>query len=287
VITVLSAGLQTTVQDLGRPGHAHLGVPTSGAADRRGHRLANRVVGNPDSAACLETLMGGLTLRFGARAVVAVTGAPAPVALGSRAHALCTPIHISAGQTLRIGTPHWGLRTYVAVRGGIDVPSTLGSRATDTLSGLGPAPLAAGDELPVGAGADRCPPGADLACAVLPPPGDTVVKVRPGPRTDWFVPGAFTTMISSPWTMTAETNRVGARLTGPALAHRGDAQLPTEGVVCGAVEVPPSGQPIVFLADCPTTGGYPVIGVVARQDVWLLAQARPGSRVWFDAVRGT
>lgn len=288
MIEVVTPGMLATVQDLGRPGYAHLGVPTSGAADQRSHRLANRLVGNAETAACLELLLGGLEARFHRPATVAVTGAPAPVWVDDRPVPLCEPRRVRSGQVLRVGTPSYGLRSYVAVSGGIDVPSTLGSRSTDTLSSMGPAPLRTGDALPVSLPSTahvtpRC--GGLAGCTVM-APTEPVIRVFRGPRDDWFVADALTTLVSSRWLVTAETNRVGARLAGPPLRHAGSAQLPLEGMLVGAIEVPTSGQPIVFLADHPTTGGYPVIAVVARDDIPLVAQARPGVGVRFQEQRG-
>ncbi|RKT51542.1 biotin-dependent carboxyltransferase family protein [Saccharothrix australiensis] len=278
-LTVLRTGPLALVQDLGRPGHAHLGVPPSGALDPPSLRLANRLVGNPEDAAGLEVLLGGLVVRAGASCTVAVTGPSAPVLVGG-AHR-DSPCHLRPGDELAIGAPTGGLRCYLAVSGGVATPPELGSRATDLLSGLGPAPLAPGDELPLGA-VTGVPVGAD----VLPPVrvGDELaVPVHLGPRDDWF-DDPVGRLRAGRWTVSERSNRVGVRLRGPALdrtdRHRG-RELPSEGLVTGAVQVPPDGQPVVFLADHPTTGGYPVIGVVPTDALPLLGQARPGTRLRF------
>jgi biotin-dependent carboxylase-like uncharacterized protein len=174
-----------------------------------------------------------------------------------------------------------GLRTYVAVRGGVDVPAVLGSRSTDVLSGLGPAPLAEGAVLPVGDAYSGPPPAVEVAPVPAPSTDDLVVRVVPGPRDDWFTPDALTTLFAEPYTVTADSNRVGVRLDGPALTRARDGELPSEGMVTGSVQVPSGGKPIVFLADHPVTGGYPVIGVVLAADLPVLAQARPGQVVRF------
>ncbi|MEU4621088.1 biotin-dependent carboxyltransferase family protein [Actinoplanes sp. NPDC023801] len=275
MITVMRAGPLTTVQDLGRPGWAHLGVPRSGALDGTALRLANRFVGNLDDAACLETTLLGCTLRFEHAALVAVTGAVAQVDVDRRpverpyGHQL---FEVPAGGVLDVGQASRGVRSYIAVAGGIAVEQVLGSRSTDTLSGLGPERLTDGTVLPVGV-----PSGApSLVGEPARIAGELVLGIRLGPRDDWFDPAA---LFASTYDISPLSNRIGARLAGPALTRTHAGELPSEGVVLGSVQVPSGGQPIIFLADHPTTGGYPVIGVVG--DVTPLAQARPGTTVRF------
>ena len=191
------------------------------------------------------------------------------------------PCTVPAGGRLTIGTPASGVRTYVAVRGGFAVAPTLGSRSTDVLSGLGPAPLSPGDVLPVGSDHSGPPPAVEVAPVNPPPAGDLVVRVLPGPRADWCTPEALRTLSSAAFTVAPDSDRVGVRLSGPRLTRSRLAELPSEGVVAGSIQVPPSGQPVVFLADHPVTGGYPVIAVVRSADLPVLAQARPGQRVSF------
>jgi biotin-dependent carboxylase-like uncharacterized protein len=176
-----------------------------------------------------------------------------------------------------------GLRSYVAVRGGVDVPPVLGSRSSDRLSGLGPEPLAAGDALAVGdlAGEE---PVVDVA-PVRPPSDRPVLRVLPGPRRDWLVAGAWTRLTSDAWTVSTDSDRVGLRLTGPQLARARDDELPSEGLVPGALQVPPDGAPVLFLADHPVTGGYPVLAVVVTADLPAAAQLRPGDEVRFRPAR--
>jgi biotin-dependent carboxylase-like uncharacterized protein len=279
MIEVMSPGPYASIQDLGRPGYAHLGVPRSGAADAPSMRLANRLVGNPESAAGLELTFGGAVLRFAAGAWVALTGAPCPVEAAKRQSGMCAPIWVPEGGTLRVGPPREGLRTYLAVRGGIGVEPVLGSRSTDSLSGLGPPPLKQGTVLPVGDApvtairVDAAAQGPFTSCAA--------VRVVPGPRADWFAPGALKALGGGPYEVASESNRVGVRLRGAPLERAREGELPSEGMALGAVQVPPDGRPIVFLADHPPTGGYPVIGVVAPRDVAVVAQLRPGDRLWF------
>jgi biotin-dependent carboxylase-like uncharacterized protein len=236
-------------------------------------RLANRLVGNDPDAAVLEVTLGGLVLRAGADLVVATTGARC-----SGAHN--TPTALRAGRELRLGLPPTGLRTYVAVRGGIAVEPVLGSRSTDLLSGLGPSALSAGDVLPVGEPTGPMP-GVDLAPVPDPPGGEVTVRVLPGPRADWFPPEASAVLTGTAWEVTGESNRIGLRLAGVALERSRTGELASEGMVRGALQVPPSGQPVLFLADAPVTGGYPVIGYVQDADVDRCGQLRPGQTLRF------
>ena len=301
MIEVLRAGALTTVQDQGRPGWAHLGVPRSGALDPAALRLANRLAGNPEHAAGLEITLTGCVLRVTRAVTVALTGAPADVLVEQRSRTAAPgpaearpieprpgeverrpgdvgrPLSLPAGAVLRIGPARAGVRTWLAVSGGITVEPVLGSRSTDTLSGLGPPPLRDGDRLPLGAPTGP-PPPVDLTVAP-PVPTEVSLAVRPGPRQDWFTPAALDLLHGSAYTVGSDSNRVGARLAGAALPRAVAGELPSEGLVLGAVQVPPDGQPLIFLADHPTTGGYPVIGVV--DDVTALAQARPGTTVRF------
>ncbi|MFW3168569.1 biotin-dependent carboxyltransferase family protein [Geodermatophilus sp. CPCC 206100] len=277
-LTVLATGPLTTVQDAGRPGQGALGIGRSGACDRAAAALANRLVGNPPDAAVLESTLGGLAVRAGADLLVVTTGARCA---GSPAHN--APLRLAAGAELRLGPPGSGLRTYLAVRGGIAVPPVLGSRSTDLLSGLGPPVVAAGDELPVGDAAGELP-GVDLAPVPEPPGGEVTVQVLPGPRADWFPEAAAAALTGTAWTVTGESNRIGLRLDGAPLERARAGELASEGMVRGALQVPASGLPVLFLADAPVTGGYPVIGYVADPDVDRCAQLRPGQTLRF---RGT
>ena len=283
MLTVLASGPLATVQDRGRVGFAAIGVPRSGAADAAAAGLANRLVGNDDAAAVLEVTAGGLRIRTERTVLVAVTGAIAAVTADGRAAPFGAPLTLAPGAVLALGVPPVGLRTYVAVRGGIDVPPVLGSRSTDTLSGLGPAPLAPGDRLPVGdlAGEE---PFVDVA-PVRPPSSAPVLRVLPGPRRDWLDPAAWSALTTELWTVTADSNRVGLRLAGPELTRTRTDELPSEGLVPGAVQVPPDGAPVLFLADHPVTGGYPVLAVVATADLGAAAQLRPGDSLRFRPAR--
>lgn len=287
-IEVLATGPSATVQDLGRPGLAEFGVGPSGAADRPSLQLANRLVGNPEGHAAVEITFGGLGLRFTRAALIAFTGAPCPLRVGEpgagRAAGMYAPIYVYAGDEVHVGPPSRGMRSYLAVRGGIAVPPVLGARATDTLSGLGPASLEVGSLLPIG---DRALdyPNVDLAPQST-YPDVPVLRVVPGPRERWFVDNALTALCDpGGYEVTAESNRIGMRLAGPMLRHRYVRELPPEATLDGALQVPPAGQPILFLTDHPVTGGYPVIAVVHPDDLPMAAQARPGQRIRFRTDR--
>ncbi|MDN3022488.1 biotin-dependent carboxyltransferase family protein [Streptomyces sp. S.PB5] len=281
-LAVVRAGALTTVQDRGRPGHAHLGVPRSGALDGPAATLVNRLVGNPPEAAVLETTLNGCAVRPRSTVTAAVGGAPCPVTVDGRPAPWGAPVLVPAGAVLDIGTAISGLRTYVAVSGGITVDPVLGSRSTDLLSGLGPPPLTDGAVLPLGTPTEL---HARVDVAPQPaPPAELVLRVTPGPRDDWFTREALRTFMSRTYRVSPASNRIGLRTEGPALERAVPGELPSEGMVLGAIQVPPDGRPVVFLADHPTTGGYPVIAVVRTQDLAAAAQAVPGTPVRFTEV---
>ncbi|SPF01097.1 biotin-dependent carboxyltransferase family protein [Streptomyces sp. MA5143a] len=282
-LAVVRAGALTTVQDRGRPGHAHLGVPRSGALDGPAAALVNRLVGNAPEAAVLETTLDGCSVRPRATVTVAVGGAPCPVTVDGRPAAWGAPVRVPGGALLDIGAARAGVRGYLAVSGGVTVEPVLGSRSTDLLSGLGPPPLTDGTVLPLGR-----PTGPHAYVDAVPypaPPSELVLRVTLGPRHDWFTDSALTTLAARPYTVSSASNRIGLRTEGPALDRARPGELPSEGMVLGAVQVPPDGRPVVFLADHPTTGGYPVIAVVDPADLPAAAQATPGTPVRFIAVR--
>ncbi|MEU9173586.1 biotin-dependent carboxyltransferase family protein [Streptomyces sp. NPDC048420] len=281
-LSVVRSGALTTIQDQGRPGHAHLGVPRSGALDGPAAALANRLVGNRPEAAVLETTLNGCALRPRSTITVAVTGAPCPVTVDGRPAAWSAPVRVPAGALLNIGTALSGVRSYVGVSGGVIVESVLGSRSTDLLSGLGPTPLTDGAVLPLGT---PTPLHTRVDAAPQPaPPAELILRVMLGPRDDWFTPEAVRRFTTRTFRVSSASNRIGLRTEGPALERALMGELPSEGMVLGAVQVPPDGRPVVFLADHPTTGGYPVIGVIRETDLPAAAQAVPGTPVRFTEV---
>ncbi|MFJ4921800.1 biotin-dependent carboxyltransferase family protein [Streptomyces sp. NPDC088725] len=282
-LTVVRAGALTTVQDLGRVGHAHLGVPRSGALDLPALRLVNRLVGNPPGAAALETTLDGCAVRPAHAVTMAVGGAPCAVSVDGRPVAWGASVRVAAGAVVEVGTATSGVRGYVAFGGGVSVEPVLGSRSTDLLSGLGPAPLREGTVLPLGAPAGPPPPVDGVPWRA--PATELTLRVRLGPRDDWFTPDALRTLTTGVFRVSSESNRIGMRTEGPALERAVHDELPSEGMVAGAVQVPSNGRPLVFLTDHPTTGGYPVVAVVRERDLAAMAQAAPGTPVRFVATR--
>jgi biotin-dependent carboxylase-like uncharacterized protein len=286
-LRVLSPGILSLIEDEGRAGRLSSGVGISGAADLASYRLANRLVANDPGAAAIECTMGGLRLEVGCRTMIAVTGAPAQLTIDGREVGHDSVAEVGPGQVLTLGMPPVGVRSYLAVRGGIDVAPVLGSRSTDTLSGLGPPPLAAGAVLPLGPEPVAWPV---VELAPVAPLDDGTVELRaiPGPRADWFVDAGR--MFEREWIASPASDRIGVRLDAVEASTSIDraitAELPVEGMTLGAIQVPPSGQPVAFLADHPVTGGYPVIATIDTADVARLAQVRPGQHVRFIRHRG-
>ena len=254
---------------------AALGVGRSGACDRASYELANRLVGNAPGAAVLEVTLGGLCLRANGELIVVTTGARCD---GAKAHN--APSRLRAGEELQLGAPVSGLRTYVAVRGGFDVEPVLGSRSTDLLADLGPAVVMTGDVLAVGEPSAPMP-HIDVAPVPEPAEGAITVRVMPGPRRDWFTDDAWDSLVSRAYTVSSDSNRVGIRLAGERLERARNGELQSEGMARGALQIPPSGDPVLFLADHPVTGGYPVIAYVVDDDVDRCAQLQPGQTLLF------
>jgi biotin-dependent carboxylase-like uncharacterized protein len=280
-LEVLQPGPLALVEDLGRPGLAHMGVSRSGAADRRSHTLANRLVANPGDRATVEVTMGGFTARVrgGGRdgVAIAVTGADADPTVNGKPFGTNSIHYAHDGEVISFGAPRSGMRSYLAVRGGFDVEPVLGSRSYDVMSALGPLPLRRGDTLPVGQHTEEFPEIDQAPVAAI--VGDVLeLRVVPGPRDDWFVDPEV--LVRTNWQVTNRSDRVGMRLVGMPLEYRRPGhQLPSEGATRGAIQVPPNGFPVILGPDHPVTGGYPVIGVVTDDDIDKVAQARPGQTV--------
>ncbi|OJX78491.1 biotin-dependent carboxyltransferase family protein [Leifsonia sp. 71-9] len=287
-LRVLDPGALALVEDLGRPGWAALGVSPSGALDRAALRLGNRLLGNDEGSAGVELLLGGFAARFETETWFALTGADGPAELDGQPVDTHRAVRAPAGAVLRVGRPGRGMRSYLAVRGGIAALPVLGSRSRDVLSGLGPEPLRADDVLLLGDPGAPVPP-VDFVPVSAPTLGAVELRAHHGPRADWFTDAAVEAFHDAEWTVSAESNRVGVRLDPPAagrhaaplLERRVTAELPSEPMGAGSVQVSPDGRPTVLLADHPVTGGYPVIAVVAEASLDLLAQARPGQTVTF------
>jgi biotin-dependent carboxylase-like uncharacterized protein len=275
-LTVIESGLLATVQDHGRPGHAAAGIARAGAADRAALRTANRLLGNPEDAAALEITMGGFRAVAEADVRVVMTGAWGTIRVDGHPVDPYTVQTWPRGTELHLDWFDHGARAYVAVRGGlgdvlaaVDGPRAValpgdctvaGSRSTDTLSGLGPFPLRAGDRLVLEKQAPAPIPPDDLHPWSPPHDDEIELAVAPGPRADWFTDAAG--LFETVWTVSNEADRVGIRLGGPPLARTWHAELPSEGMLPGAIQVPPDGRPVILGPDGPVTGGYPVIAVV-------------------------
>lgn len=286
-LTVLTSGPQLLVEDLGRPGAASLGAGRSGALDRAALKLANRLLGNDERAAGLEVLVHAV-LRFEQPTWFAVTGARGALRLGGHPIEPDAAVHASAGDVLQLGAAERGLRYVVALRGGVAVPLELGSASSDIGARLGPAPLTDGDRIVLRDDPPSAIPAVDALTVGSPADDEVDVHVVAGPRQEWFSPASVEVFYDTVWEVSPESNRVGVRLQsveGTALQRSDDpllpAELPSEPMVPGAIQVPPSGAPTVLLADGPVTGGYPVIAVVADADLDLFAQLRPGQHVRF------
>jgi biotin-dependent carboxylase-like uncharacterized protein len=276
-LEVVRAGALTTIQDLGRPGYAHLAVPRSGALDQPAMRLANRLVGNREDAAVLETTVDGVAVRASHQCHVAVTGADAAIRVGGTRAGWSMPLRLDAGSVLDVGLARSGLRSYVAVSGGIAVTPVLGSRSSDLLSGTGPPIVRDSAVLPVGPDRFVAPP---MDYAPYPRPSrDLSLDCYLGPRADWLSADAVELLGSTTWTVSSQSNRIALRLQGPPLQRVTLAELPSEGAVLGSIQIPADGQPVLFLADHPATGGYPVIAVVGVPDIWMCGQAAPDTRI--------
>jgi KipI family sensor histidine kinase inhibitor len=293
-LQIITPGLHCVLQDMGRPGQTGQGVSRSGALDLGALRAANRAVGNPSDMACVEAVLGGLSFICHGRAVIAVTGAQTPVTITNASGLQWSaenyqPIELEAGDKVSLGSPLAGLRSYLSIRGGFEVAPVLGSLSTDTLAQVGPPALAAGDQL----GFTTLTTGTSVSLNEAPafdlPTTANIVTldVVMGPRTDWFTEDAIARLSSQLWRVTSQSNRVGIRLAGETPLERSNHQeLPSEGTSVGAIQVPASGQPVLFLADHPLTGGYPVIGAVASYHLDLAGQIPVNAQIRFNPVDG-
>lgn len=307
-LEILRTGAQMLLQDAGRPGLTGLGVSASGAADRRALRRANRAVGNDSNTGVLEIAGGGAEFLSNGRTVVALTGATSSSSIVSADGEIFPlidgePAAVEVGDHIRIGALTNGIRAYLAVRGGFDLPRILTSLATDTLSGVGPAPLGTGDRLPIDDGRrahavqplepvlkEPVDPSRQSAEAVPAQSESSVtrweLRVVLGPRTDWFTDDSVTRLTEQDWMVSPSSDRVGLRLSGEQPLERAIArELPSEGAVTGAIQVPPDGQPVLFMPDHPLTGGYPIIGAVISEDLDKAGQLAPGMMVRFRIVQ--
>lgn len=281
-LIVLKSGIQTTVQDLGSPCAMQAGIAAGGAADPLSCRLANWLVGNPGSAAVLEITLGNVRIRAGQDHWLALTGAPCSMRVNGRPRTMATAFVLHKGEELHIAAPHAGLRSYLAVAGGLDADEFMGSRSTRLQAACGGwqgRALRPGDELPV------APGGISAAGrAIRMPALADWVRILPGPQWPWLDEVARHTFLQTAWQIDPASNRMGARLQGAALERLTDESLFSHPVLPGSVQLPPAGQPIVLLADAQLTGGYPLIAQVIAADVWRCGQWRAGQSVHFVRV---
>jgi len=280
---VVRGGLLTTVQDLGRWGGQGRGMPVAGPMDVYSHRLANRLVGNDESAAALEITLTGPELQASGDLVCAVSGAEFELLAGERRVTCGRVFMLRHNERLRFGRRVAGARAALAVRGGIGVAPVFGSRATSLAAGIGPfggRAIRAGDRLPIGSGGGGEPRAGSAASLPL-PDGGARLRAIPGPQEEMFTTAARELFFTARFAVTPQSNRMGYRLEGPALAHAGGADMLSDATPLGSVQVPKSGQPILLMADRQTTGGYPKIATIISADVPLAGQLAPGDWIRF------
>ncbi|MCE5228160.1 biotin-dependent carboxyltransferase family protein [bacterium] len=285
MITILSPGPMTTVQDEGRWGYQGFGMPPAGAMDRYAYRVANLLAGNRPGAAALEMTIGGATLRFDRPHVAAICGADMGARLNGKPVANWSSFSANSCDELRMNFAATGCRAYLAVQGGINVPAVLGSRSTCTRAGIGGhhgRQLRAGDSLPIGSEFDRDIRLQALCRSFIPEYRNPIeIRVLSGPQDDYFTPAGIETFYWKTFKISYDADRMGFRLDGPEIEHRGSPDIVSDALCTGSVQVPGHGRPIVLMADRQTAGGYPKIATVIGPDVSCLAQGRPGDRVRF------
>ncbi|MGO2304799.1 MAG: 5-oxoprolinase/urea amidolyase family protein [Providencia sp.] len=291
-LTVLTVGLQTLFQDMGRIGQSALGISESGAMDKSALHSANRLVGNSSDSTALEITQGGFKARANRDLLVAITGATCPIQIMTSENEhyeakTYQPIGLAKGDVIHVGRPSQGVRSYFAVRGGFNVATVLESCSFDTLAQVGPAPLVVGQSLSIKANNQQSAISLNETPAFEYPTSEDVVvlDVVLGPRTDWFTPQAIELLRNQLWQVTAASNRIGLRLAGDVPFEREKQQeLPSEGTCIGAIQVPANGQPVLFLNDHPLTGGYPVIGTVCEYHLDLAGQLPVNTKIRFNPL---
>jgi biotin-dependent carboxylase-like uncharacterized protein len=286
-LRILSAGPGVTVQDGGRHGYLRYGVTVAGPMDPFAHAVANRALGNAAGSAAIEVSLGGVEIAADEQPVtVALAGGAFRVTLDGEALPTAVVLRLEPGATLRLRAGNAGMWGYLAVAGGLDLPSVLGSQATHLRTGMGGPGgrmLRAGDSLPVGVETGGSTGPGEILAPLLDRPAD-LIRVLPGPQDDYFDADAFAAFLAGPWRISERGDRMACFLEGPVLSHRLGFNIPSDGVAMGAIQVPGEGQPIVLMADRQSTGGYPKIATVIGADLGRLAQARPGSQIAFRAV---
>ena len=286
MIRILDPGAQTTVQDLGRPGQLRYGIPPSGPLDRESFVLANRLVGNAADAAGLECTVLGPRVEVDAACAIAITGAAMPVTVNGAEAPAWTTLLLHAGDVVKLGPAHAGVRAYVAIAGGLDVPPVLGSRSTflrGRLGGLHGRTLRKGDVLPVFPA--PVPPVTTVPLDSRPAlESEPTLRVVLGPQEDRFTEEGVAAFLGGAYQMLPQSDRMGARFSGPRIAHRRGHDIISDGIALGTIQVPGDGQPIALLVDRQSTGGYTKLATICSFDIGRLGQVKPGGRVRFAAV---
>ena len=291
MFTAINPGFFTTVQDEGRWGYQAYGMPVAGAMDRYAYRVANLLAGNKVSAAVIEMTLLGAAFKFDHDQLVAICGADMQATLDGVSVKNWSSFIVKSGSELRFEYAQTGCRAYMAVRGGIDVPSVLGSRSTYTrakVGGLQGRALVQGDILTVGNDAESEARPRQLDNAYIPQYTQSIsLRVLLGPQDNMFPPEAIATFFQSQYTVTEEADRMGYRLEGEKISHIGKADIISDALCLGAIQIPAHGMPIIMMSDRQTTGGYAKIGTVIGPDLKKLAQAKPGDTVRFEQVEET
>jgi biotin-dependent carboxylase-like uncharacterized protein len=286
VIRILDAGPQSTVQDLGRTGQLRYGIPPSGPVDRFAFVLANRLVGNPDTAAALECTLIGPRFEVTAGGALAVTGADMPVSVDGREAAGWTTIAVQSGNVVKLGPARTGVRSYIGFAGGLDVPLVLGSRSTylrGRVGGLQGRALRKGDELVTFPGGPVRPRRVPSR-AIPDYTGEPRVRVVLGPQADRFTAEGIRALLDGRYEVLPQSDRMGTRLRGPRIAHARGHDIVSDGIALGSIQVPGDGQPIVLLVDRQSTGGYTKVATICSSDIWRVGQARPGQSLRFQSI---
>jgi antagonist of KipI len=286
MIRILEPGALTTVQDLGRPGHLRYGIPPSGPMDRTAFIVANRLVGNADGAAGLECTVLGPRFEAQTPCAIAVTGAAMPVTVNGAEAPAWTTLLVKPGDVVKLGPARAGVRAYVAFSGGVDVPLALGSRATylrGRLGGLAGRALRKDDRLAVFAAPCPAVRRARAGVSASPDPAPEI-RVVLGPQADRFTGEGIATLLGNDYEMLPQSDRMGARLRGPRIAHTRGHDIISDGIALGSIQVPGDGQPIALLVDRQSTGGYTKIATVCSVDIGRLGQVKPGHRLRFRAI---
>jgi antagonist of KipI len=286
VIRILDGGPQTTVQDLGRTGQMRYGIPPSGPVDRVAFVLANRLVGNPDTAAALECTLIGPRFEVTAAGAIAVTGADMPLSVNGHDAPGWATIAVKPGDTVKLGPARTGVRSYIGFSGGLDVPLVLGSRSTylrGRVGGLQGRALKKGDELAIFP-SDPVRPRRVSRRAIPDYTGEPTIRAVLGPQDDRFTAEGLRALFGGRYEVLPQSDRMGSRLRGPRIEHARGHDIVSDGIALGSIQVPGDGQPIVLLVDRQSTGGYTKAATICSCDIWRVGQARPGQSLRFQAI---